>query len=827
MEKQYNFKETETRIAQQWAINKIYDPTSSSGPLFSIDTPPPTVSGSLHIGHIFSYTQTDIIARYKRMQGHRVYYPFGFDDNGLATERYVEKECKIQAHQLPRQEFIKRCLEQTQIAEKQFQDLWERMGLSIDWRYWYSTISDQTRTLAQASFIDLYHKGYVYRSHDPALYCSTCRTAIAQAELDDKELPSVFYDIVFRDSAGQNMTVGTTRPELLFSCVALLYHPSDTRYQHLRDTQARVPVTNALVPVIADEAVIPEKGTGLVMCCTFGDKTDIAWFKKFKFPYKQSIGRDGKFTKDAGFLQGMNVSDARTAIVNALKERESLTRERQITHAVSVHERCKKEVEFLILPQWFVKILPHKQTFIDCADQISWYPSFMKARYIDWVRNLQWDWCISRQRSFGIPFPVWHCTSCQQVLFASPEQLPVDPREQHGPKACNNCQSTAIEPDTDVMDTWNTSSITPYIVQQLLDPKISYFSQTYASVFEPMSMRPQAHDIIRTWAFYTIVKSWMHSKTIPWHNIVISGHVLAGDKEKISKSQGNASMEPRTLLAQYPADAIRFWTASGNLGHDITFSDAQIRIGYKLITKLWNAFLFINTHAQEFRVLNSTPPTSLGSVNEWILNEARHCFARYDDYFKQYEFGLALTALEQFFWKDFCDLYVEIIKHQLFNENDYQAHDVHATRWTLCYVGWSILQRYAPYVPYVTDAIYQETYVHVYKLKSIHVTPFASLDAHVYPHAGSAMHTLRTLIAQVRKLKSEQKLSLNTPLATLTVVAAHEDAIATVVAHERLVRGITHAQQIRCTQGSTVEPQLIDTDGAWQVTVFIDHVPTP
>lgn len=798
MEKQYQHQSAEEKTRAQWAQDNTYQLNPQSGPLYTIDTPPPTVSGSLHIGHIFSYTQTDIIARYKRMNGFAVYYPFGFDDNGLPTERYVEKKLNIQAHKLSRSEFIKLCLAETKAVEHQFQDLWQRIGLSVDWQYTYSTISDTTRRLSQESFILLYQKGFVYRKNEPALYCTTCRTSVAQAELDDAEKPSFFNDVVFKDASGNDLIVGTTRPELLPAVVALLYHPHDQRYKHLKGQKATVPVFGQQVPIFEDEKVVIDKGTGLVMVSTFGDKTDIEWFKKFKLPYVQTLGFDGIFNEKAGILQGLKVAPARERVLNALSEAGSLVSQRAITHTVNVHERCKKEIEYIMLPQWFLNILDHKKDLVALADKINWWPSYMKSRYVNWVESLGWDWCLSRQRFFGIPFPVWHCTSCQAILTAPLASLPVDPQEMnYSGGSCPSCKGTAFTPDTDVMDTWNTSSITPYIVYGLFTKEYDHvFNTATSSGFMPMSMRPQAHDIIRTWAFYTITKTWMHNKTIPWTDIVISGHVLSGQNEKLSKSKENATLTPQGLLTTYPADAIRYWTASGALGSDISFSESQIKIGLRLITKLWNAFWFTSEHTK--MVDPAAEPQQLGTLNEWLLESATQTFNRYQAEFEKNEFSLALDVVEKFFWQTFCDNYLELCKDQLFNPDAYTPEQVTATRWTLHHVGLRILQWYAPFIPYVTETIYQELYRETNVATSLHQTQYQKAQrAYNFPQSVLTMQYILTIVSHVRKLKSEQKLSLKTPLHTLTISDVDTTILDSIRPHEQLIKGVAQAQTIR------------------------------
>lgn len=840
MENRYDHKTTEQKLRQQWQDDRIYASDNNPGPLYSIDTPPPTVSGSLHIGHIFSYTQTDIIARYKRMSGHSVFYPFGFDDNGLPTERFVEKKRAIRAQVVGRAEFIKICLEETHAVEDEFKQLWQSMGLSIEWDKCYSTISESTRKLSQESFLSLYKKGYIYRAFEPALYCTTCRTSVAQAELDDSEQASFFNDIAFADEQGNRLVIGTTRPELLFSCVALLYNPADTRYQHLKDTQAKVPLTDHMVPILADEQVSIEKGTGLVMCCTFGDKTDIAWFKKFKLPYKQSIGFDGKWLPQTGPLAGLNCQDARKKIVELLTEQNLILNQKPISHAVNIHERCKKEIEYVALSQWFLKILPYKKELLAVADTIAWSPSFMKARYTNWVENISWDWCLSRQRYFGIPFPVWHCQSCQQVILAQQDQLPIDPQTTAAPTACPACASTDIKPDTDVMDTWNTSSLTPYICYQYFNKDVSsVFDDLRVNTFIPMSMRPQAHDIIRTWAFYTIIKTWMHHGTAPWKDIVISGHVLTDNNQKISKSQGGAKLTPESLLANYPADVIRFWTASATLGQDVAFSENQLKIGHRLVTKLWNAYKFVEEHTKTVSPDTDKSPAlaDLGCINQWLLHQASACFVEYERCFAQHEFGLALNHVERFFWSDFCDTYIELVKHQLFNPAAYTPEHVAATRWTLYTVGLRIIQLYSPYIPYITDDIYQRMYrqtdpstsksIHATKFKHMHINYKAyesrtHLEAnlsdynvdHSIEHAGYVIR----LVEQVRKLKTEQQLSLKTALEQLTVVA-NEIQLSTLRQQQELIKGVTQAQSILFLTTSDKTTRMYKDNEVWYAVV--------
>jgi valyl-tRNA synthetase len=537
----YHFREAEPRLARLWADADLYAfDTTGSGPVYTIDTPPPTVSGELHIGHCYSYTQTDVIARFQRMRGKRVFYPMGFDDNGLPTERFVEKTIRRKATEMEREEFLAHCRELIGQTEDRFETLWRRLSLSVDWRYRYSTISPQAQRTSQASFIRLYQDRRAYTQIAPTLWCTECQTAIAQAEIDDTLQPTLFSTLTFRAQDGSILPVATTRPELLPACVAIFVHPGDARYAHLIGSTASIESSmfsqedHIMVPILADELADPAKGSGAVMCCTFGDSTDVLWWRKHSLPLQAAIGRDGRMTALAGNCAGLPVAAARKRILAWLAEKGLLLQQTTIEHTVGTHERCGTPVEYLQTRQWFIRVLDQKERFLEAGRRISWQPEYMHVRYEHWVMNLQWDWCISRQRFLGVPFPAWTCRSCGKMLLATLEQLPIDPRTT-GPKQSCSCGSTAFEPEHDVMDTWATSSCTPLIISRWPDDP-AWFAQHF-----PATLRPQAHDIIRTWAFYSIVKAIYHTNEIPWRSIMISGHALSAQRNKISKSKAHAT----------------------------------------------------------------------------------------------------------------------------------------------------------------------------------------------------------------------------------------------------------------------------------------------
>lgn len=815
MEKRYDHLTCDAQMRDLWQKTKTYQHTIQGFAPFTIDTPPPTVSGSLHIGHIFSYTQTDIIARYKRMTGHNVLYPFGFDDNGLPTERFVEKKHKTNVGKIGREKFIELCLQTTEETKETFINLWKTIGISANFDKTYSTISKDIQKISQESFVRLVQDGYCYIKEEPALYCTRCRTTVAQAELDDTEHATTFNDLAFTSTDGQPLTIATTRPELLPSCVALLYHPDDKRYTHLKDQKAIVPIFGQEVPILQDDLVAMDKGTGLVMVCTFGDKNDIEWFKKHKLPFKQSIGLNGKMNAEAGPLADLPIKEARKKILELLQEKNLVLKQEHIQHTVQVHERCGHDIEYAILPQWFINIVEHKQKFLDAAEQIEWNPAHMKARFIDWVTNLSWDWCISRQRVFGIPFPVWYCNDCNEILTAKIKDLPIDP--QHTPYAgpCTQCGGNNIRPEKDVMDTWNTSSLTPFIVKQLFNDAQSPFEDT---TFLPMNMRPQAHDIIRTWAFYTIIKGWMHCKQTPWHKIVISGYVLSEQKEKISKSKGNAPTEPEQLLKLYAPDAIRFWTASGTLGQDIAFSPDQIKIGQKLMNKLWNAFKFAAMNLEDYQH-TFDEPGQLGVVNQWIIDKTSTALTDYKKYLEKHEFGLALQSIEKLFWQDFCDNYVEIIKDQFFNPDNYNEQDITATKWTLYTTCFKILQMYAPYMPHITEYLYQQLFAQTFNISSLHITQLP-VAQNINEQNQAAMNIILELIAHVRKLKTEHQLSLRTEIKTLTVHISPEHK-SMIEKQQAIIKGVCKTDQLIFSD-TTLITELKSNDDEHHIFVNIN-----
>jgi len=752
MEKHYSFTQAEKQMQQLWESEQIYRfDANAKGELYSIDTPPPTVSGSLHIGHLFSYTQAEIIARFRRMQGYNVFYPFGFDDNGLPTERLVERDEGIYAKDLSRSDFIEKCTKITAKYEAEFKKLWISLGFSVDWSVQYETISHQVRKISQFAFLDLVKMGKAYTKESPVLWCTKCQTSIAQAELETTDVDSTFNYIPFMVDKIPVM-VATTRPELLYGCVCLFVNPADERYRHLIGRSAIVPIYNYEIPIDADDKVDIDKGTGVVMCATFGDSTDVQWFNEHSLPYRKVILPNGTLDEDVPFVGGMKTIAARKEMIKMLASAGLLLKSERITHTVSKHDRCGNEIEIIPSKQWYIDILTEKDRFLKAADEINWYPPHMKNRYIAWVENLKWDWCISRQRYFGVPFPIWYCRDCGKAAYAKPEQLPVNPLESVYLGSCD-CGCEAFIPESAVLDTWATSSITPQINERL------------GLKLTPMSMRTHAHEIIRTWTFYSIVRSLYHTGTIPWKDLMINGFVLAKKGEKISKSKSNAATSPTALVETHSADVLRYWSANAKLGTDTFFDADELTLSKRFITKLWNACKFSISHLQD---IDLTSRLNLLPVDKWMIERTNQTILNATQLLYEYEIGSARHEIDNLFWKDFCDNYIEVVKSRLYTPELHGYAERQSGQYALYYSLLNILKMYAIYVPHVTDYIYRDFFRQHEKASSIHLLKWEKPTAidHGILQFGEE---LKAVIFDMRKFKSENNLSMRAEMAKLKI----------------------------------------------------------
>jgi valyl-tRNA synthetase len=811
LDARYDFKTAEPRWQQLWAEQHVYefDP-AHNGPAYTVDTPPPTISGQVTVGHVYSYTQADVLIRYHRMRGEEALYPFGFDDNGLPTERFTENVKGIRARDVGRDAFIAACLEVSAEVEAKFERFWQRSGLSVDWRLRYSTIDPRSRRVSQAAFIDLHDKGQVYRQEAPTLWCPECGTAVAQADVDDRAgVPSQISTIPFTLDDGRQLPIATTRPELLAACVAVFVHPDDERFRSYLGHSARTPLFDLQAPVLADGQVDKDKGTGAVMCCTFGDVTDVYWWRTYHLPLRIVLDRQGRLNDLAGPYAGLRVKQARQRVLADLHAAGLLLEQRPIEHTVGVHERCGTEVEYLVASQWFVRVLEHKERLLEAGRRINWYPEHMRARYENWIAGLNWDWNISRQRYYGVPFPVWYCRNCGDVVLASPDQLPVDPQSTPPPVArCPGCGADAFVPEEDVMDTWATSSVTTQICATLLEP-YGVSAKEFARRYRPMSLRPNAHDIIRTWVFYSVVRSLAATGDIPWSNVLISGHALDESGKKISKSKLKAAEDPTALLETHSADALRYWATSVGTGGDTTLNTETIKKGNRLVTKLWNAARLVLPHLDGYRPAEAAP----GEVNvtdRWLLAALDETVQRAGAAMAAYEFRAAKDEAERFFWTDLCDNYLELVKFRLYGEAEgSKAAGREAARYVLHQALSAVLKLLAPFLPFITEELYGAAFAGQNgEVASIHRSRWpdpqpAWRDQQALTHG----RLLLEAVEAVRRYKSERHLSMASELDSVTITCP-ADAVAGLQGAELDLKSVTRARQVKVVAGPSEDEAI-------------------
>jgi len=764
-----NIKEIEKKWLNYWEKEKIYkfNPKSKKK-IYSIDTPPPTVSGKMHIGHAFSYSQQDFIARFKKMSGFEVFYPFGTDDNGLPTERLVEKIKNIKSKSMSRADFISVCLETLKEITPDFIQDWKNLAISSDFNILYSTIDQHSQKISQKSFIDLYKNGLVYNKEFPTIWCPECQTPIAQAELEDREKETFFSTLKFKVN-GKDLLIATTRPELLGACVAIFVNPKDKRYNQLIGKKAKVPIFDHEVPIISDDSADIEKGTGVLMICSYGDKYDVDAIKRHKLEPKVILNKDG--TLKIKEYRGLKIKDARKKILSDLKEKDLIAEQKTIKHIVNVHDKCGTEIEFIPTEQWFIKILDKKAELIKQGKKIKWHPEHMFKRYENWISGLEWDWSISRERHFGIPIPVWHCENCGEIVLASEKELPIDPIQVK--KNCPKCKSIT-KPEEKVLDTWATSSLTPQIASALVKNKITI----------PFSLRPQAHDIIRTWAFYTIVKSYYHENKTPWNDISISGFVTLGG-EKMSKSKGNV-INPQEVMDKYGSDALRCWAAGSKLGEDLDYQEKDIVTGKKFVTKILNAanFAFMNMQYQsKIPKIHETDRLFIKQLNNLVVQVTRD--------FEEYNYSKAKLETDTFFWKTFADNYLELVKNRVYNGTKQEKASAF---YTLYQSLLTILKLMAPVTPYITEEIYQTHFKKTEKNKSIHLENWpVSLKTVQTEKDEYTWDKLLEVISKIRQQKSEAQKSVKAEII-LTLEKEDKKELENVLDD---LKAVTSAKEIK------------------------------
>jgi len=824
----------EDRWSARWESEGTYRfdrSVSGREKVYSIDTPPPTVSGSLHVGHIFSYTHTDTVARYKRMRGYEVFYPMGWDDNGLPTERRVQNyfgvRCDVtlpydpdfepptegglakgaEARSCSRPNFVELCGRLVSQDEKAFEALFRQLGLSVDWEQHYTTIGDSARRASQRAFLRLVARGEAYSAEAPTLWDVDFRTAVAQAELEDRDRDGAYHRIVFHGPDGRDLLIDTTRPELLAACVAVVAHPDDERYAGLVGTTVKTPVFAVEVPVLAHPLAQPDKGTGAAMVCTFGDVTDVTWWRELSLPVRSVIGRDGRFvatpptglSEPAGEIYtsnfaGRSVNQAQRAIVELLRSKGELVGDPKPTrHAVKFYEKGDRPLEIVTSRQWFLRTVSHREDLASLGRELHWHPPYMAARFSHWVEGLQGDWLVSRQRFFGVPFPVWYrldsdgSPDYDNPLLADEADLPVDPTTQAPPGFAESDRGRpgGFVADPDVMDTWATSSLTPQIAGGWVDDP-----ELFGLVF-PMDLRPQAHDIIRTWLFSTVVRSYLEHGSLPWSNAAISGWILDPDRKKMSKSKGNV-VTPADLLDRYGSDAVRYWAASARPGTDTTFDEAQMKIGRRLAIKLLNVSRFVlgasgpptSETASEPPSTDSVSappplPAGLEALDAAFLESLDDLVGDVTSAFEGYDYARALERTEAFFW-GFCDDYVELVKNRAYGA----LGEVRAAsaRYTLRRGLSTLVRLFAPFMPFVAEEVWSW-----WQSGSVHLAPWPSEEPSVVGRpepgntvtdgAGRLLGGAVRVLAEIRKAKTDAGVSLRAPVDKVTVRTGQEMAL--------------------------------------------------
>jgi valyl-tRNA synthetase len=759
LDKRYNFTENEKKWQDYWLKNDIYKfDQKSYKEIYSIDTPPPTVNGKIHMGHLSSYIHIETIARYQRMKGKNVYFPFGFDDNGLPTERYVEKQIGKKAHELPREEFIEKCLEIAKELEKEFFNLYLSAGFSANFKNIYSSIDERAQKISQSSFLDLYKKGKAYYAEAPTLWCTECRCAVAQSELDSEEVKSTFNYIKFY-IAGENryVEIATTRPEMLSACVCVFINPNDKKNAHLLKKKLIVPIYNFEVPVYADELVEIGKGSGVVMCCTFGDTVDKEWQRKHKLPIKEAFNSAGIMNDISGEFQGLSIIKARKAIIEKLKDLDLLIKQDEISHAVSTHERCGTPIEITVKKQWFIDVLSDIKSIYKAGEELNWYPKTMQPRFLNWVENYGWNWCISRQRYFGVSIPVWYCADCREVIVADESQLPVNPLKDKPIIPCSKCGSRNFIPESDVFDTWQTSSLTPQICTDLVT------NEGLSDRMIPMNLRPNAHDNIRVWDFYTVVKSLFHFGKLPWKDLMISGYVTSSDGSKLAKSKANSKNSPQEIIANYSADVTRYWADNLSPGKDTAFALDDFVNGQKVVNKLWNASKFVLSFLEDY----DYHEVELLPIDKWIVERLKETYTSYKKALDRYEIAFSLNELEKFFW-NFCDNYIEIAKKRLYNPDIY-GDGAKKSAQLACYICLkNMLKMFSIYIPHITEEIYMSYFGEKENQKSIHISLFDDLgepDKKIISDGNDFVQ----LVSKIRQFKSENNYSLKEEISEVVV----------------------------------------------------------
>ncbi len=746
--KEYNYNAVEEKWLDTWQDSMYYFDRDSKKPQFIIDTPPPYPTGNFHIGNALNWCYIDFVARYKRMRGYNVMFPEGWDCHGLPTEVKVEEAYSITKSQVSRAEFRRMCVELTTKNIERMRKSLRRLGFSIDWSNEYITMSPSYFVKTQRSFVQMYNKGMIYQQNHPVNWCPRCETAIAFAEVEYEPRNTVLNYLYF-----DMLKIATTRPELLAACVAVAVHPDDERYRNYVGSEVKVPVFGHKVKVVADKNVDPAFGTGVVMICTFGDKQDVRWWVEHNLPLRKAIDKSGKMTELAGRYSGLSAEACKEAIIEDMKKEEILYRQEELSQNVGLCWRCKTPIEILSEKQWFVRIV--QENIMSTANDVKWVPDYMKARLENWTGTMEWDWCISRQRVFATPIPAWHCSHCGKVIVAKEEWLPLDPSVSAPPETCE-CGSAEFKGEDDVLDTWMDSSISALHVAGWL---------SYDKTLLPAQLRPQGYDIIRTWAFYTILRTKALLNAKPWETILLNGMVLGEDGHKMSKSRNNFVV-PEEVIKLHGADAFRHWAAiGGTTGSDIIFSWKDVVAGSRFLQKFWNIFRFSLPHISNMQVnFNGT----LKSTDLWLLSKLNRLIKSATESMEAYQFDETFKAIRTFAWDVLADNYIELVKSRLYDEGEGKD----AAQYTLFVTVDSLSRLLAPFLSYFSEEIYS----HIAQ-ESVHLQAWPEVnEALIDEEAEETGELIKEITAAIRRYKKEHGIALNAPLKEIEIYSNIKDA---------------------------------------------------
>ena len=766
MPKEYNFAEIERKWQQKWEEMGIYhyDWNDKVRVPFSIDTPPPYPSGELHMGNVLNWTYFDMVARFKRMQGFNVLFPQGWDCHGLGIEIQVEKARNIRKRDVPPDQFRAWCIE---LVEKYIGIMKEgllKMGASIDWTTEYKTMGPDYWRRTQLSFVLLHKKGYMYQGTHPVNWCPRDETAIADAEVDHVKKEGALHYIRFQlEGSSEYLLIATSRPEFIPACVAVEVNPKDERYSKYIGRKIAVPLMNREVTIISEESVDPCFGTGVVQICTYGDKEDVKTVIKHKLPVIRLLTESGKISEAGCKYAGLYVNQARACIVADLTAAGLLEKSEKIQQEVGVCDRCKAQVEILEVKQWFMKTLPLSEAVEKNANEIPWYPDYMKNRLIDWTRALDWDWVVSRQRLFATPIPVWYCKSCGEVIVAEESWVPIDPRmEKPRISRCPKCRGTEFTGETDVLDTWMDSSITCAVHAGWPD------RADWKHLF-PASVHPSGTDIIRTWAYYLMVRHLALFDERPFNSVLINGMVLGADGRKMSKSLKNYAAAPE-VLNKSGADATRQWAAGGGAtGSDIPYRVQDVEYGRRFLNKLWNVSSFTSKLLEDYRPVEAKD-IELQPLDKWVISKAENLTKKVTEAFEKCQFNVAVEDVRNFTWHVFCDYYVEAVKDKLYNTDPKNRAKKVAAQQTLYETLYRILQLLAPVTPHLTEEIYQYMFAENKGFASLQISQWPRFNASlVNEEAEKKGDLIIAVISQGRQTKAEHKLPLNLPLKNVVI----------------------------------------------------------